>query len=217
MHIQTSDQPKVTLGVGPYTCNWGLHMAGLYETERERDEIILGFLHQGDVDGDLLLYCPVERSPHDFIQAYGHKYPDCRYHPTDSGKFQLLSAKDLYYPNNVFSPWIVDTRLQTFFDNSRQTDPRHIRAAANMAWALETIPGAEHFMACESRLNYFVPGKPWINICLYNVSKFSGATIMHVLQTHPYTISDGIITENPYYEDPDIWLAKHAPEFLTRT
>jgi len=40
MHFQTSDQEKLELGFGGYTCNWGLHICGLYETEKERDEII---------------------------------------------------------------------------------------------------------------------------------------------------------------------------------
>ncbi|MBK9391181.1 MAG: MEDS domain-containing protein, partial [Bacteroidetes bacterium] len=69
-------------------------------------------------------------------------------------------------------------------------------------------------MAYESRLNYFMPGKPWISICLYNITKFSGSIIVNVLRTHPYTISGGIITQNPYYIDPDIYLATYFPEFI---
>ncbi len=85
-----------------------------------------------------------------------------------------------------------------------------------MVWALEVIRGIEHLMAYESRLNFFISGKPWISICLYNVNKFSGSIIMNVLRTHPYTISGGVITENPYYQDPDKWLAKNAPQFLSQ-
>ena len=51
-------------------------------------------------------------------------------------------------------------------------------------------------------------------ICLYNVNKFSGSIIMNVLRTHPYTINGGVIAENPYYQDPDKWLASNAPQFL---
>jgi hypothetical protein len=84
-----------------------------------------------------------------------------------------------------------------------------------MVWALEAIPGVEHLMAYESRLNYFIPGKPWISICMYNLTKFSGSTIMGVLRTHPYAINGGVITENPYYQNPDEWLARNAPQFLS--
>jgi len=213
MHIQTSNQEKFDMGFGGYTCNWGLHIAGLYETPEERDEIIFGFLHKGDIKGDLQLYCPVERTKENFIRDYGKFYPECKDHPRDPNLFSIESAKDLYYPDGTFSPISMDEGLNAFFEKSQKNGRRNIRATAEMVWALEAIPGREHLMAYESRLNYFIPGKPWISICLYNITRFSGKTIMNVLQTHPYTISGGVITQNPYFVDPDEWLRENAPEF----
>ena len=83
-----------------------------------------------------------------------------------------------------------------------------------MSWVLQTIPGVEYLMAYEARLNYFIPGKPWISVCMYNITKFSGAMIMNVLRTHPFTISGGIIAQNPYFIHPDEWLADNAPKYL---
>jgi hypothetical protein len=218
MHIKTSDQPVLELGFGDYICNWGVHMAGLYETEQEKDEIVLGFLNQGDLAGDLQLYCPVEQNAEDFLQAYEQQYPTCQGHTADTNCFHILSTKDLYYPDGIFSPWAMDEGLENFFAESQKNGKRNIRATAEMSWALDTVvPGIEHVMAYEARLNYFIPEKPWISICLYDVTRFSGAMIMNVLRTHPYTINRGVITENPYYQDPAVWLARNAPEFLARS
>ncbi|MFH2001185.1 MAG: MEDS domain-containing protein, partial [Planctomycetota bacterium] len=214
MHIQTSDQASLDLGFGGYTCNWGLHMCGLYETEEERDEIILGFLHAGDEADDLQVYCPTERSAADFREEYAARYSSCADHTAQPDRFRLLSARALYYPTGVFSPWNMQEGLDSFFADSQKKGKRNVRATAEMVWALEAVPGVEHLMAYESRLNYFIPGKPWISICLYNVTQFSGAQIMNVLRTHPFAISGGIVTENPYFVDPDDYLAAHAPEFL---
>lgn len=216
MHIQTSDQGKLNLGFYNYTCNWGLHICGLYETEEERDEIIFGFLHQGDIENNLQLYCPVERTKENFIHDYGKKYPECKDHPHDHNLFRINSAKELYYPDGTFSPLSMDKGLNDFYKESQANGKRNIRATAEMVWALEAIPGIEHLMAYESRLNYFIPGKPWISICLYNITKFSGKIIMNVLRTHPYTISKGVITQNPYYQDPDEWLRENDPEFAIK-
>ncbi|GAK50826.1 hypothetical protein U14_02067 [Candidatus Moduliflexus flocculans] len=216
MHITTSQQPALELGFGDYTCNWGVHVCGLYETEAERDEIIMGFLSQGDRVGDLQFYCPAERSIEDFKAAYVRQFPELASHLDDPARFQLYSARALYYPEGTFSPWAMDAGLEAFYQKSQRESTRNIRATAEMVWALEAIPGIEHLMVYESRLNYFIPGKPWISICLYNLNKFSGMMIMKVLQTHPYTISGGIITENPYYQPPDQWLAQYAPQFLSQ-
>lgn len=214
MHLTTSDEEKLDLGFLSTTCNWGVHMAGLYETDEERDEIIIGFLDAGRKAGDLQLYCPAERTNEDFVKCYEHQCPGCSAAVHDPNQFQLLSAKELYYPDGTFSPEAMDKGLEEFYAASQADGKRNIRATAEMVWALEAIPGVEHLMVYESRLNYFIPGKTWISICLYNVTKFDGKTIMNVLRTHPFTISGGVIMENPYYQDPDTWLAANAPDFL---
>ena len=216
MHIQTSEQSPLNLGFGNYTCNWGTHFCGLYESETERDEIIMGYLSEGAKAGDLQLYCPVERSADEFRDTFATCCPSCAAHLNSPDRFQLLSARNLYYPNGSFSPWAMDDGLNSFFEESQRNGKQHIRATAEMAWALEAIPGVEHLMAYESRLNYFIAGKPWISICLYNVNKFDGKTILQVLQTHPFIISQGIVTENPFFINPDTWLAKYAPQFMQR-
>lgn len=214
MHISTSDQETTTLGFGGYTCNWGAHICGLYETVEERDNVLLSFLHAGDEAGDLQLYCPTERTADDFRQRYAGRYPACASHPDDAARFQLLSTRQLYYPDGVFSPGSMDDGLNEFFAHSQAQGKRNVRAIAEMVWALEDIPGVEHLMVYESRLNYFIPGKPWISICLYNVNRFSGAQIMDVLRTHPFSISGGVVAENPYYIEPDEFLRRCAPQFL---
>lgn len=213
MHIKTSNQEELKLGIGNYSCNWGIHICGLYETDQERDEIVFGFLAQGHADGDLQLYCPVERTPEAFYRDFGASCPACQPHLHDDEHFRLLSAKDLYYPTGTFDPWHMDDALNAFYFQSQSKGRRNVRATAEMVWALEAIPGVEHLMAYEARLNYFIPGKPWISICMYNVSRFSGKMIMNVLQTHPFTINGGVITQNPFFVHPDKWLQENAPQF----
>ncbi len=215
MHIKTSDQEELMLGIGNYSCNWGAHICGLYENQQERDEIIFGFLKQGYLTGDLQLYCPVERTPEEFYRDFGDYCPQCSNHLHDTSHFDLRSAKELYYPEGVFDPWYMDQSLAKYYACSQEKGKRNIRATAEMSWALEAIPGVEFLMAYEARLNYFIPGKPWISICMYDVTKFSGKAIMNVLRTHPFAINGGIITQNPYFVHPDQWLAENAPQFLT--
>lgn len=214
MYIKTSDQEVLQLGIGNYSCNWGVHMCGLYESGQERDEIVFGFLAQGYLAGDLQLYCPVERSQAEFYQDFPAYCPECRSQLHDPEHFNLLPAKELYYPDGVFDPNHMDRALNDYYIHSQAAGHRNIRATAEMVWALEAIPGIEHLMAYEARLNYFIPGKPWISICLYNINRFSGAMIMNVLRTHPFTINGGVITQNPYFVHPDKWLAENAPQFL---
>lgn len=214
MHIDTSDQPIADLGFYGHTCNWGAHICGLYHSEAERDDIVMGFLRAGDEAGDLQLYCPVDRTPRDFETEWDHRYPAACGHVHDQDRFQVMDVAALYFPDGRFSPRAMDRNLQAFFHESQAIRPRNVRATAEMVWALKKVEGVEHLMAYEARLNYFIPGKPWISICLYDLNRFDGATIMNVLRTHPYSLSGGVIMANPYYQDPTIWLRDNAPQFL---
>lgn len=216
MHIHTSDQEKLDLGFHHATCNWGTHFCGLYETETERDEIILQFLHAGDVAGDLQLYSSVERTRKNFTDLYHKHFPECDGHVEDEKRFNFFGAKELYYPDGKFSPKAMDEGLNAYYTNSQKEGKRNVRATAEMSWALQSIPGIEDLMVYESRLNYFIPEKPWISICMYNTSKFDGSVIMKVLQTHPYIITPHTITQNPLYQNPETWLSENAPEFINK-
>lgn len=213
MHIKTSNLGKAVLGYGDYTCNWGTHFAALYETEAERDEILFGFISAGIKNNDIQLYCPVEQSKEQFIQKFSGVYAQYTDLIKDPDVCIIKSAQELYYPKGIFSPWSMEYSLDQLYQEIKKRGRRNIRAIAEMTWILEAIPGTGHIMAYESILNVFISNKNWISICMYNINAFPGSIIMNVLRTHPFTISRGIITQNPFYIGPDEWLSKYAPEY----
>jgi hypothetical protein len=213
MHITTSNLPSMNLGFGDYSCNWGTHLCGLYETKTERDEIMFGFLAEGLRSKELLVCCPEESH---FDQAVGHVLDRCPETAcADTSSLKLFRPAELYYPHGAFSPRDMLTAHENIWAGNLSSGMRNVRGTAEMGWSLAKIPGIEHLMAYESLLNTFIWGKTWISICLYDVSRFPGATIMKVLQTHPFAITGGGIFENPYFVRPEKWLAEHAPEFLS--
>lgn len=54
MYFHTSEQEKLELGFGNHSCNWGIHICCLYETEKERDEVIFNYLSLGIKKGILI-------------------------------------------------------------------------------------------------------------------------------------------------------------------
>jgi hypothetical protein len=213
MHIQTSNQEPLKLGFGDYGCNWGTHLCGLYETVEERDEIICGFLNAGLSDNSMLAFVS-PGTDHELKRNWAQRHPE-NASMLDACPLEVLSPASLYFPNGSFSPWAMEEALEDFFATTQQQGRRTVRSGAEMDWALERIPGSEHLMAYEARLNLIVRDKPWVTMCLYDITRFSGATIVRVLQTHPYCISGRVITHNPFYRDPVAWLRDNAPEFLT--
>ena len=215
MHIKTSEQPTCNLGFGGYTCNWGVHLCALYDSEQERDDLVLNFHCCGNAHGDLQLHCAADRLRQDFVDRLALQCPDCARDLRDQRRFQLYAPEQLYYTGGTFSPRAIDARLTELYGASQAAGPRNLRVTGEMVWARDSIPGVEHLMVYEARLNRFLPGLPIAAICLYDLRQFPGSAIMQVLRTHPYVITGGVITENPYYQKPEDWLRRNAPEFLT--
>jgi hypothetical protein len=215
MHIKTSELSAMRLGIGSYTCNWGTHICGLYSTAKERDEIIFGYLREGLQAADKEIYIHSEQTEAEFTSHFTAHCPACMGDPDKRRRLDIKQARELYYPEGVFDPWYMDGAVNGYWDYTQQDGPNNLRAVAEMAWAIDAVPpGVEHLFAYESRLNYFVRDRTVISLCLYNITRISGETIMNVLHTHPFTISGGVITQNPYFIHPDTWLAQNAPQFL---
>lgn len=209
MHVHTSDREVLSLGFGGYTCNWGVHMCCLYETDAERDALVYGFLHQGDVDGDLVRYYHTAATSDDFRREYARRFPAQATHPNSGDRFTVMSSEQRNYPHGCFEPLSQDAKLKAVRDRA-MTDGCRIRGVGEMDWAAGDVPGQELLIPYEARINgLFVKAPRMVIICIYDLRKFAGATIMGILRTHRFSITGGIIVENPYY-DPQKVLADHG-------
>jgi hypothetical protein len=46
--------------------------------------------------------------------------------------------------------------------------------------------------------------------CLYNVETVTGSMVMDAIKTHPQVLIGGCLFENPYYLEPEHFLARPA-------
>ncbi len=80
------------------------------------------------------------------------------------------------------------------------------RSIGNMEWALEDRLGVDDLVEYEARLTYVLPRYEDPVICVYDISRFSGAVIVDILRTHPMVLIGGTLQENPFYVPPDEFL-----------
>ncbi len=80
-----------------------------------------------------------------------------------------------------------------------------LRWVGDMTWSCKKMATSETLMQWESACN-IVPDAPAVFLCQYELSQFSGDVVIDALKTHPLTIIGSIIHQNPYYEDPEVFL-----------
>ena len=100
-------------------------------------------------------------------------------------------------------------QFQAVATTARQTGFPLTQFVTHMEWALENAPGVENLLEYEARANARWMGRegPFNPvICVYDLTKFSGAIVVDVMRTHPLVIIGGVLQENPHFLPPDEFL-----------
>ena len=81
-----------------------------------------------------------------------------------------------------------------------------VRTAGWMDWITREAPGTERVMEYEARMNLLVPEFDCTFMCVYDLSKLRGETVVDIMTTHPYVVLKGEIRKNPFFVPPEVYL-----------
>ncbi|HVS41555.1 MAG TPA: MEDS domain-containing protein [Candidatus Dormibacteraeota bacterium] len=197
------------LGIGDIVLSPGDHICAFYYGAAGRDELLIPYLAEGLRTGEKCL-CFVDVA--DRRQMLEHLRPHVSGWDSTLADEQLdvFDFKGSYLRDNRFS----QEEMFHFLDQRVGAAVRDqgfplARAAGEMTWALRTCPGVEELCAYEAKINVFAPRYPQILLCLYDLERFTGEVIVDVLKTHPKVLIGNMVIENPFYVEPDEFLARH--------
>lgn len=195
---------SVTLGVPGLDVQVGDHVCAFYRGP-ERDEVLIPFLQAGLQSGDKCVCVVDGAEPAGLLEALEQPLGgEC----LDRRQLEFFSADATYLADGRFIP----TRMMQFWDDSARSalgDEGYgfVRAVGEMTWALRDAPGVDQLVAYESQLNQFLPRYPQVILCLYDLERFGGDIILDMLKTHPKVLLSGMVLDNPYYVEPEEFLA----------
>jgi hypothetical protein len=118
-----------------------------------------------------------------------------------SGQFELRGWTDVYVRDGRFDQDGTLAQLRQMIGGGRQEG--FVRILARMDWAVGEPQRIDDLMEYEARVNYMWPRDRDTAICLYDLAKFDGQTVIDILRAHPMVVIGGIIQENPFYQPPD--------------
>jgi hypothetical protein len=199
---------SVALGVPGVQIAPGDHICAFYPSLADRDEILVPYLREGLKSGDKCV-CVVDASDPEHVLA--ELGADVDLGPY-LGRHQLevQRSDETYLRGGTFS---TDAMLEFWnqaVGGATAAGFGFTRAVGEMTWALRQMPGVEELIGYESRLNRFLPRYPQVILCLYELDQFSGEVLVDVLKTHPKVLLGGMVLDNPYYLEPDEFLATRS-------
>ena len=166
------------------------------------------FFKEGFDRGEKLFHIVDQREHDDHVQC-------CRAAGIDvdegqrTGQLEVCSWEDAYLKDGYFDGDRMLRVLEDVIAAGREKFGL-LRLMGNMEWALEALPGVNDIVAYEAKLNRILPRYPDPVVCVYDLTKHSGAVVMDILRTHPMVIIGGVLQENPLYVPPDQFLAELA-------
>jgi hypothetical protein len=195
----------VALGVPGVQIAPGEHLCAFYRGLVERDEILIPYLREGLRSGDKCI-CVVDATDPETVLAALAAELDLTSSLTNR-TLDVQRSRDTYLREDRFSTRAMLDFWDDAVGGALTQGFTFARAVGEMTWSLRELPGVDELVGYESELNRFLPRYPQVILCLYDLDRFSGELLMDVLKTHPRMLVGGMLVANPYYLDPDEFLA----------
>ena len=123
-----------------------------------------------------------------------------------SGQLELRTNVEAYLREGRFDQdRMLDVFEQLASGHDNQKFPLS-RIVCQMDWAADSRSHIDNLVEFESRVNNVWRHHEDAVICVYDLNKFKGDTVVDILRTHPMVIIGGILQSNPFYVPPEEFL-----------
>lgn len=199
----------VTLGFTEEPVPVGTHMCLIFTNEKERQDSLLKFLLSG-LKGNERVACFSENVSEETVRTFlaeeGISYDERK----AQNAISLSGTREVYFQGGVFDPERMLNTLIHFYEQSKEEGFPAARVIGEMIPEIEHVPGGERLMEYECRVSLLVRNHPITTVCLYDARDFDGATILNILKVHPKMIVNGAVVQNPFFIEPEIYIAQNA-------
>jgi hypothetical protein len=194
----------------------GSHVCGVYENRDQLMDMLVPFVVAGLESRQLCVVVGDDMLMDDVREGLreGGLDPD---HYVINEQLLFLTAIEHYYKESRFN---VERLLRALDDLMQLVASQGFQGARvagdNTAIMDHVIDSLGDWVQYEARVNVSLRGKPVVALCLYNQMRTPGQVMTTMLKTHPLVVMNGVIHENPFYQEPDALLgALPGPSEIT--
>ncbi len=183
------------------------HVCAFFNSADEEYRVLLPFIKDGFDCGDKAVHVvnPDQRGDHlQRLIAAGIDPAAAQ----RSGQFELRTNAEAYLRDGRFDQ---DRMLAVFEQlasgNAKGGFPLS-RIVCHMDWAADDRSHLDDLIEFESRVNDVWRRHDDAVICVYDLAKFGGDTVVDMKRTHPMIIIGGILQQNPIFVPPEEFPAR---------
>lgn len=198
---------KISLGFTNQQFEPGIHICQIFNEDDERHGALVNYIISGLQAGENTA-CFSEKETETTLSSLFGKNGLSYKETQNSGEFSLMKTGEVYFEDGKFEPERMLSLLQEFYENSIKQNRSGARVIGEMLPEIDKIPGGSRLLEYESKVSLLLKKYPINAVCQYDARSFDGSTIMDVLKVHPYMIIRGSVVSNPFFIQPEEFLAK---------
>ena len=182
------------------------HVCAFFHNADEEYRVLLPFIKDGFECGDKAVHIVSQDRRGDHLKRLAAAGIDSNA-VEQSGQLELLNNTETYLRDGCFDQ---DRMLEAFEElasvNASGDFPLS-RIVCQMDWACEGRSHVADLIEFESRVNDVWRRHDDAVICVYDLAKFSGETVIDIMRTHPMVIIGGTLQQNPFFMPPEEFLS----------
>lgn len=178
------------------------HICAFFNSRDDEYEVLNPFFRQAIDNGEKNLHIvdPALMADHRArLAASGIDAHQCE----ACGQLEVVAWQDAYFDE---SGKFDKDRMLGIVDHltgtGRDAGFSRLRIMGNMNWVFNDLPSSAEVIEYEAEVNEVLQRNRQPAVCVYDMAKLSGSMVMDLLRTHPLTLINGVVQENPFFTPP---------------
>jgi hypothetical protein len=181
------------------------HVCAFFNSDDEEYRVLLPFIKGGFDCGDKAVHVVSPDRRHAHLQRLASIGIDAA-EAQRRGQLELRINAEAYLRDGRFDQDRMLESFERMASGSAEGPYPLSRIVCQMEWASENRAHIHDLIEFEARVNDVWSSHDDAVICVYDLAKFGGDTVIDMMRTHPMIIIGGILQENPFFVPPQEFL-----------
>ncbi|MER8692884.1 MEDS domain-containing protein [Mesorhizobium opportunistum] len=181
------------------------HACAFFNGDDEAFRVLFPFMQDGFARGDKIIHIvnPGERCRHSHrLRMAGIDTTTAE----QSGQLEFRTNTEAYLRDGRFDQERMLDVFETLASGNAESGFPLSRIVCHMDWASEVRSHIDDLVEFEARVNDVWSRHDDAVICVYDLAKFGGDTVVDIMRTHPMIVIGGILQQNPFFMPPEDFL-----------
>jgi hypothetical protein len=184
------------------------HACAFFNSDFEADRVLLPFISDGFACGDKAIHVINPGQCCNHLQKLASAGIDTAA-AKQAGQLEVRINTEAYLRDGQFDQ---DRMLEVFGQLAEaKSDFRLSRIVCQMDWAADRSH-INDLIEFEARVNHLWARHEDAVICVYDLAKFGGDTVIDIMRTHPMIVIGGILQQNPFFVTPEQFLRERRAQ-----